>query len=567
VLDQGKLSEYTNWKQKLDLHMDPIDLRIASVREARNAERRFCFEIVTPQFTRVYQATSEEDMKSWIYTINNALQSAVEGKGSSGPVALDSPSGSVRKDFASALTGKSASQGHRSSYIGNKMVGRHATVGERPQRLQDPNNENSQKLLLRLREAEPANRSCADCNSETKVDWVSINIGAIICIECSGIHRSLGTHVTKVRSLTLDPSTFTPDVIEMLLQLGNRVTNSIWEARLEGSGQQKPTPQSSREQRLRFITAKYADRAFVRPLSAMTNSHLASADETLLASVKRNDVQAVGHALALGGNPNVVDRSRGTHAVFLALVAADPPAPSGSPYGSPTLSSSSNSPPRSAPAATGAAPGSSGSSSSSGPSRKSFPIAELLLLNGADLPPLPAPVPLSRAGRDYMEGKLEARGGGRRPTNASSTAPGMAPPSRGGGGPSSAGLPSPAISSAGPAPSTTAATTVTMVGSAPAATALSPGLVSRQADGKTASPGLPPHHHRNNSYHQHQSLNFQQPAPPQQHHQPPGLDEGGVGVGGDTLTALPAISPGAERRKRLSSGTRLVKQQAPGSLG
>ena len=286
-------------------------------------------------------------MKSWIYTINNALQSAVEGKGSSGPVALDSPSGSVRKDFASALTGKSASQGHRSSYIGNKMVGRHATVGERPQRLQDPNNENSQKLLLKLREAEPANRSCADCGSETKVDWVSINIGAIICIECSGIHRSLGTHVTKVRSLTLDPSTFTPDVIEMLLQLGNRVTNSIWEARLEASGQQKPTPQSSREQRLRFITAKYADRAFVRPLSAMASSHLSSADETLLASVKRNDAQAVAHALAMGGSPNVVDRSRGTHAVFLALVAADPPTPSsGSPYGSPATSSSSSSPPR-----------------------------------------------------------------------------------------------------------------------------------------------------------------------------------------------------------------------------
>ncbi len=81
VLDQGKLSEYSNWKQKLDLHMDPIDLRMASVREARNAERRFCFEVITPYFKRVYQATSEEDMNSWIASINNALQSAVEGRG------------------------------------------------------------------------------------------------------------------------------------------------------------------------------------------------------------------------------------------------------------------------------------------------------------------------------------------------------------------------------------------------------------------------------------------------------------------------------------------------------
>ena len=106
-----------------------------------------------------------------------------------------------------------------------------------------------------------------------------------------------------------------------------------------------------------------------------------------------------------------------------------------------------------------------------------------------------------------------------------------------------------------------------MVGGAPAATALSPGL-ARQAEGKMASPGLPPQHHhqRNNSHHQHKSLTPQQQPAPQQPRQPSGLDDGGVGVGGDTLTALPAIS-GAERRKRLSSGTRLVKQQAPGSLG
>jgi Arf-GAP/SH3 domain/ANK repeat/PH domain-containing protein len=62
VLDQGKLSEYTNWKQSLELHMEPIDLRMASVREARNADRRFCFEVITPHFTRVYQATNEEDL-------------------------------------------------------------------------------------------------------------------------------------------------------------------------------------------------------------------------------------------------------------------------------------------------------------------------------------------------------------------------------------------------------------------------------------------------------------------------------------------------------------------------
>src|ERR1700724_3256459 len=101
VLDAGKLSEYSSWKQRLDLHMDPIDLRMASVREARNAERRFCFEVITPQFKRIYQATSEEDMSNWITAINNALQSAVEGRSvlSSLPSSVRSDRSPMRRDI------------------------------------------------------------------------------------------------------------------------------------------------------------------------------------------------------------------------------------------------------------------------------------------------------------------------------------------------------------------------------------------------------------------------------------------------------------------------------------
>ncbi|KAI9502019.1 hypothetical protein BX070DRAFT_175925, partial [Coemansia spiralis] len=47
-----------------------------------------------------------------------------------------------------------------------------------------------------------ANKVCADCGA-TAPDWCSLNLACLLCIECSGIHRSLGTHISKVRSLTL----------------------------------------------------------------------------------------------------------------------------------------------------------------------------------------------------------------------------------------------------------------------------------------------------------------------------------------------------------------------------
>lgn len=393
VMDQGKLSEYTNWKQKLDLHMDPIDLRVASVREARNAERRFCFEVITPQYTRVYQATSEEDMKTWIAAINNALQSAVETVGKNDRISTESLPGSTRRDIASVLTGKSSSlSNHRNNYS-SKTPTRHATVGDRPVTRQKEIADDDGKLLQQVRDADAGNRYCADCGSESKVDWVSINLGIIICIECSGIHRSLGTHISKVRSLTLDTNSFTQDIIEILLKIGNRVSNMIWETKLDQSV--KPGPMSTREQRLHFITSKYADRAYVAPIST-TLSHYSTSEETLLASIKKNDIQNVLYALALRADPNSKDRSRGTHAVFLALAAADPAAPSAS--ASPTGSPASARP------------------TTPQPTRKPFPVAELLLQNGADLPVQPAPIPLSSSARMFLEHKADQKAGRRTTT-------------------------------------------------------------------------------------------------------------------------------------------------------
>ncbi|KAE8144264.1 hypothetical protein BDV25DRAFT_101903 [Aspergillus avenaceus] len=376
VLDQGKLSEYSNWKQKLDLHMDPIDLRMASVREARNAERRFCFEVITPQYKRIYQATSEEDMGNWIRAINNALQSAVEGRGMSPPLSPTNDS-SIGRDIGSVLTGKSSSYSgqHTHSVASSNNVTRRTTVGARPSYIRgDSNNyeDNPSRLLQTVRDADQGNNWCADCGSASKVEWVSINLGIVLCIECSGIHRSLGTHISKIRSLTLDVNSFSNDIVEILLQVGNRVSNMVWEATLDHS--QKPTEVSTREQRLKFITTKYSERAYVQGLPSQS-SRFATSDETLLAAIKKNDIQGVLYGIALRANVNITDRSRSTHAVFLALAAADPASP-GSAHSRPSTANSVKAIP--------------------------FPIAELLVQNGAEIPSQPPPIPLSPAAQLYL---------------------------------------------------------------------------------------------------------------------------------------------------------------------
>lgn len=425
VLDQGKLSEYVNWKDKLDLHMDPIDLRMASVRESRSSERRFCFEVITPTYTRVYQAPSEEDMKAWINAINNALQSAFETRDVATGYSAETSSSTSgpKKDIAAVLTGKSSSfSGHRlTSYSSShsasqKAVARHATTGDKPTYLRpEAADSGTSEVLQKVREVDQGNRFCADCNSESKVEWVSINLGIVLCIECSGIHRSLGTHISKVRSLTLDNSAFTPDIIDVLLLVGNRISNMTWEARLDRNT--KLSPNSNREQRLQFIQAKYDQRAFVAP----TAQH---ADDLLLMSIKRNDIQGVLHALALRANPNVLDRSRATHAVFLALAAADPAMPGGNPVSATFPNTRSSTTLGLTPHTLATIPQSpatpmriSGELSRPGtpssPDRRRFPVAEVLLQNGADLPPLPAPIPLTAAAMQYLEFKSEQRTGAR----------------------------------------------------------------------------------------------------------------------------------------------------------
>ncbi|KAK9706646.1 hypothetical protein RND81_07G141500 [Saponaria officinalis] len=103
--------------------------------------------------------------------------------------------------------------------------------------------------LLKL----PRNRECADCKNKAP-RWASINLGVFICLQCSGIHRSLGVHISKVRSATLD--TWLPDQVAFMQEMGNEKSNAYWEAEL---------PVNYNRRRFEnFIPAKYVEKKWVR---------------------------------------------------------------------------------------------------------------------------------------------------------------------------------------------------------------------------------------------------------------------------------------------------------------
>ncbi|XP_072496779.1 arf-GAP with GTPase, ANK repeat and PH domain-containing protein 1 isoform X4 [Notamacropus eugenii] len=125
------------------------------------------------------------------------------------------------------------------------------------------------------------NSQCVDCEAQNP-NWASLNLGALMCIECSGIHRNLGTHLSRVRSLDLDD--WPIELIKVMSSIGNELANSVWEESCQGH--MKPSLDSTREEKERWIRAKYEQKLFLAPLPCMDLSlgqHLlrATADEDL----------------------------------------------------------------------------------------------------------------------------------------------------------------------------------------------------------------------------------------------------------------------------------------------
>ncbi|KAL9540716.1 hypothetical protein PS6_010627 [Mucor atramentarius] len=123
------------------------------------------------------------------------------------------------------------------------MSTRHARVADKEL------NDKHTKILIELLQ-KPENKKCADCKKKDP-KWASWNLGIFICIRCSGTHRSLGTHISKVKSVDLD--TWIPEQIDSMVKWGNHRANIYWESELNG---RLPTENNMEM----WIRAKYEQR-------------------------------------------------------------------------------------------------------------------------------------------------------------------------------------------------------------------------------------------------------------------------------------------------------------------
>ncbi|CAH8586628.1 unnamed protein product [Schistosoma margrebowiei] len=270
--------------------------RIKSNPKSNNADgsdsEGYEFQLISMDRQWHFEASGPDERDEWVMYIERAIMTRLQLNESS------------KRTRAIAATGCTTGGGGAS---GSNHLSNVSGLGSGSVRHGDSNSLNSSRcgagdanelavtehLIQSIRSA-AGNDFCADCGAP-EPDWASLNLGAMVCISCSGIHRQLGTHISRIRSLHLDE--WSTESVTVMSAIGNTLANSVWEAAapVNAGNLRKPNPSSSREEKEIWIRAKYQHREFLPPLPYPD----APLQRQLIDAIARQDTRQVILCLAL----------------------------------------------------------------------------------------------------------------------------------------------------------------------------------------------------------------------------------------------------------------------------
>ncbi|RVW78055.1 ADP-ribosylation factor GTPase-activating protein AGD3 [Vitis vinifera] len=280
--------------------------------DADQSDLRFCFRIISPTKNYTLQAESALDQMDWIEKITGVIASLLSSQAPERCLPI-SPMGSSHHRSASE------SSSYESTDFDHTAVEEYTSERSSATAHHERPSKGLQQIRSCIKSEKPidvlrrvcGNDKCADCGAP-EPDWASLNLGVLVCIECSGVHRNLGVHISKVRSLTLDVKVWEPSVLTLFQSLGNTFANSVWEELLQSRNAfqvdlvptglyksdkpqlhfiSKPSHADSISIKEKYIHAKYAEKLFVR--KPKDNQYPCLVTQQIWDAVRTNDKKAV----------------------------------------------------------------------------------------------------------------------------------------------------------------------------------------------------------------------------------------------------------------------------------